>query len=244
MVCYGKIKKIPKRGYKYGKIILIVEDDHSVSEMMSNYLKKEGYDLLHAFEGEEAIQKFKNKKFDLIILDIMLPKLDGLEVMKQIRESSSIPILIVSAKDTDVEKALGLELGADDYLSKPFSIIEFSARVKAALRRVNYSKDENNVIVFHYMDLTVDTKNFSVWKNEEKIQLTAKEFEILKLFLSHPNNVFTKSQIYQNVWHDDYFSDENAINVHVRRLREKIEEIPSNPKYITTIWGIGYKLGE
>ncbi|MGX4593285.1 response regulator transcription factor [Leuconostoc sp. JNUCC 76] len=227
-----------------GKKILIVEDDHSVSELMSNYLEKEGYDLLHAFEGEEAIQKFKNKKFDLIILDIMIPKLDGLEVMKQIRESSSIPILIVSAKDTDVEKALGLELGADDYLSKPFSIIEFSARVKAALRRVNYSKDENNVTVFHYMDLTVDTKNFSVWKPERKIQLTAKEFEILKLFLSHPNNVFTKSQIYQNVWHDDYYGDENVINVHIRRLREKIEETPSNPKYITTIWGIGYKLGE
>lgn len=227
-----------------GKKILIVEDDHAVSELMSNYLEKEGYDLLHAFEGEEAIQKFKNKKFDLIILDIMIPKLDGLEVMKQIRESSSIPILIVSAKDTDVEKALGLELGADDYLSKPFSIIEFSARVKAALRRVNYSKDENNVTVFHYMDLTVDTKNFSVWKPEKKIQLTAKEFEILKLFLSHPNNVFTKSQIYQNVWHDDYYGDENVINVHIRRLREKIEETPSNPKYITTIWGIGYKLGE
>lgn len=226
------------------KKILIVEDNVSVSELMSNYLKNEGYYLSNAFEGEEAVQKFKSEKFDLIILDIMMPKLSGLEVMKQIRLDSSIPILIVSAKTDDVEKALGLELGADDYLAKPFSMIEFSARVKAALRRANYSKDENNGTVFHYMDLTVDSKNFSVRKQEEKIQLTAKEFEILKLFLSHPNNVFTKSQIYQNVWHDDYFGDENVINVHIRRLRGKIEEVPSKPKYITTIWGIGYKLGE
>lgn len=226
------------------KKILIIEDDSSVSELMSNYLKKEGYHLSHAFEGEEAIQKFNKENFDLIILDIMMPKLDGLEVMKQIRQNSSIPILIVSAKDTDVEKALGLELGADDYLNKPFSMIEFSARVKAALRRANYSNEKKEEKTFHYMDLTVDLNNFSVWKQEKKIQLTSKEFAILTLFLKYPDNVFTKAQIYQSVWNDNYFGDENVINVHIRRLREKIEEKPSKPKYITTIWGIGYKLGE
>lgn len=226
------------------KKLLIIEDDISLSEMVSDYLKKEGYVLSHAFDGEEAIQKYKQNTFDLIILDIMMPKMDGIEVMKQIRMESSIPILIVSAKDTDVEKALGLELGADDYLCKPFSLIEFSARVKAALRRADYSKEEIGEKTLQYKELTADPNNFSVWKQENKIQLTAKEFAILLLFLNHPDHVFTKAQIYQSVWKDDYFGDENVINVHIRRLREKIEDSPSNPKYITTLWGIGYKLGE
>lgn len=225
--------------------ILIVEDDLSVSEMIQDYLEKEGYKVVTAFEGEEGMQKFQNATFDLIILDIMMPKLNGIEVMKQIRRDSSVPILIVSAKDTDVEKVLGLELGADDYIAKPFSMIELSARVKSALRRAtSYSEAKKEENVIHYKALTIDINNYSVQKNGEEIKLTSKEFDILKLFLKHPNNVFTKAQIYTTVWNNDYFGDENVINVHIRRLREKIEDNPAKPDYIITIWGIGYKLGE
>ncbi|WP_339282250.1 response regulator transcription factor [Oceanobacillus sp. FSL K6-3682] len=225
--------------------ILIVEDDLSVSEMIKDYLEKEGYEVTAAFEGEEGMQKFQNDAFDLIILDIMMPKLNGIEVMKQVRRDSSVPILIVSAKDTDVEKVLGLELGADDYIAKPFAMIELSARVKSALRRAtSYSEAKKEVNVIHYKALTVDINNYSVQKNGKEIKLTSKEFDILKLFLKHPNNVFTKAQIYTTVWNNDYFGDENVINVHIRRLREKIEDNPAEPDYIRTIWGIGYKLGE
>lgn len=225
--------------------ILIVEDDLSVSEMIKDYLEKEGYEVTAAFEGEEGMQKFQNDAFDLIILDIMMPKLNGIEVMKQIRRDSSVPILIVSAKDTDVEKVLGLELGADDYIAKPFAMIELSARVKSALRRAtSYSEAKKEVNVIHYKALTVDINNYSVQKNGKEIKLTSKEFDILKLFLKHPNNVFTKAKIYTTVWNNDYFGDENVINVHIRRLREKIEDNPAEPDYIRTIWGIGYKLGE
>ncbi|GEN87562.1 response regulator transcription factor [Oceanobacillus sojae] len=225
--------------------ILIVEDDLSVSEMIKDYLEKEGYEVTAAFEGEEGMQKFQNDAFDLIILDIMMPKLNGIEVMKQIRRDSSVPILIVSAKDTDVEKVLGLELGADDYIAKPFAMIELSARVKSALRRAtSYSEAKKEVNVIHYKALTVDINNYSVQKNGKEIKLTSKEFDILKLFLKYPNNVFTKAQIYTTVWNNDYFGDENVINVHIRRLREKIEDNPAEPDYIRTIWGIGYKLGE
>lgn len=227
--------------------ILLIEDDTAISEMVENYLKKEGFSVAVAFNGEEGISKFLNNSFDLIILDIMLPKLDGMEVMKIVRQKSLIPILIMSAKDSDVDKAIGLGLGADDYIAKPFSLVELSARIKAAIRRANnYSmpqkKEEKNNLTVN--QLTLDLENYSVCKNGIPIQLTSKEFEILKLFITNPNKVFTKSQIYSSVWNEDYYGDENVINVHMRRLREKIEDTPSEPKYIKTIWGIGYKLGE
>lgn len=227
--------------------ILLIEDDTAISEMVENHLKKEGFSVAVAFNGEEGISKFLNNSFDLIILDIMLPKLDGMEVMKIVRQKSLIPILIMSAKDSDVDKAIGLGLGADDYIAKPFSLVELSARIKAAIRRANnYSmpqkKEEKNNLTVN--QLTLDLENYSVCKNGIPIQLTSKEFEILKLFITNPNKVFTKSQIYSSVWNEDYYGDENVINVHMRRLREKIEDTPSEPKYIKTIWGIGYKLGE
>ena len=227
--------------------LLLIEDDISISEMVNNYLRKEGFDVNVAFDGEEGVQKFLLGSFDLIIADIMMPKLDGIEVMKIIREKSSIPILIMSAKDSDVDKAIGLGLGADDYIAKPFSMVELSARVKALIRRATkYSKiedkEEKHIVKLH--QLSVDLNNFTVSKSGSNIQLTAKEFEILKLFITNPKRVFTKAQIYNLVWNDDYFGDENVINVHMRRLREKIEDNPSEPKYIKTLWGIGYKLGE
>jgi DNA-binding response OmpR family regulator len=167
--------------------------------------------------------------------------------MKIVREKSLIPILIMSAKDSDVDKAIGLGLGADDYIAKPFSLVELSARIKAGIRRANqYSKnnEKEGVNIINVNHLTMDLINYSVTKKGVNLQLTSKEFDILKLFISNPSRVFTKAQIYSFVWNEDYFGDENVINVHMRRLREKIEDKPSEPKYIKTLWGIGYKLGE
>lgn len=230
-----------------GSRILIIEDDISISEMVENYLKKEGFEITTACNGEEGVYKFLNNSFDLIILDLMMPKLDGMEVMKIVRGKSLIPILIMSAKDSDVDKAVGLGLGADDYIAKPFSMVELSARIKAALRRVNQyantGKKEVDKII-QVKDLIIDLDNFTVTKNGTNLQLTSKEFDILKLFVKNPNRVFTKSQIYSLIWNDDYFGDDNVINVHMRRLREKIEDNPSEPEYIKTLWGIGYKLGD
>ena len=222
--------------------ILIIEDDVSISDMVKNYLIKDGFSVTTAFDGEEGVVKFLNDDFDLIILDLMLPKLDGLDTMKIIRNKSSVPILIMSAKGSDVEKAVGLELGADDYIAKPFSMIEISARIKAAIRRATkYSTNkEDNIIKIK--DITIDLDSFLVSKNGQNIQLTSKEFDILKLFVKNPNRVFTKAQIYSFAWKEEYYGDENVINVHMRRLREKIEDDPSKPEYIKTLWGVGYKL--
>lgn len=232
--------------------ILLVEDDESISEMVRSYLVKEGYQVESAFDGEAAEQAFRHKgPFDLVLLDQMLPQRSGMDILQSIRKSSLVPVLIVSAKDTDVDKALGLGFGADDYISKPFSMIELAARVKAAIRRAEYgtgrspsgeTTDQKASVTLG--GLTVDLDNFSVLKNGEEVKLTAKEFHILKLFMTHPGRVFTKAQIYGMVWEEEYYGDENVINVHMRRLREKIEDDPSHPEFIKTLWGIGYKLGE
>jgi DNA-binding response OmpR family regulator len=241
---YNELKNLCKRGKKMQGHILLVEDDQSICEMVEKYLTKEGYSITTASDGEKAIEEFSRDSFDLILLDIMMPNLDGLEAMKIIREKSSIPIVIMSAKDQDIDKALGLGLGADDYISKPFSMIELLARVKAAIRRATkYSSHQDKAERIIYIgDLTIDITNFSVTKKKEYIKLTSKEFEILKLFVTNRNRVFTKEQIYRSVWNEEYYGDENIINVHMRRLREKIEEDPSKPQYIKTLWGIGYKL--
>ncbi|PIE95218.1 response regulator transcription factor [Bacillus fungorum] len=224
--------------------ILLVEDDISIQEMVEKYLIKEGFQVTIASDGEEGVNTYLKGSFDLIILDIMMPKLDGLEVVRIIREKSAVPILMMSAKDTDVDKAVGLGLGADDYICKPFSMIELAARVKAGIRRsTKYSATESTgEKMIQIGDLTIDPINFTVEKNGKPLKLTLKEFEILKLFVKNQNRVFTKAQIYTLVWNEEYYGDDNVINVHMRRLREKIESDPSNPEYIKTLWGIGYKL--
>jgi len=230
--------------------ILIIEDDHYISEMIEDTLTKQGYNVTAVYDGEEALKIVDRANFDLILLDLMLPKIDGMECLKVIRAKSMVPILIMSAKGEDIDKALGLGFGADDYISKPFSLIELVARVKAFIRReahykqVSKEKDNPNNEVIQIGDLTIDMNNFSVKKHNIDLKLTLKEFNILKLFISKPNQVFTKAQVYSLVWQDEYCGDENIINVHIRRLREKIEDEPSKPKYIKTLWGIGYKLGE
>ncbi|HAU33362.1 response regulator transcription factor [Lysinibacillus sp. FSL M8-0216] len=225
------------------KHILLVEDDEAIREMVANFLLLEGFEVTTANNGEEALQYCLNQTFDLVILDIMIPKLNGLEVLKVIREQAALPIIIMSAKDSDVDKALGLGLGADDYIAKPFSMLEFSARVKAVIRRATkyagQTDHKQDVVVIG--DLKIDIVNFSINKSGQEVKLTSKEFAILKLFVTNRNRVFTKEQIYQLIWKDAYYGDENIINVHIRRLREKIEDDPSTPQYIKTLWGIGYK---
>lgn len=223
--------------------ILIVEDEKEIALMIKNYLIKEGFYVDTAYNGEEGLLQFRKKEYSLIILDVMMPKVDGIELLKKIREKSNIPAIILSAKDGEVDKALGLGFGADDYIDKPFSMIDLLARIKANIRRATvYSREEKNIEkIIKINNLTIDLNNYSVKKNDNDLKLTGKEFEILKLFITNPNRVFTKEQIYNQVWDDDILGDENIINVHIRRLREKIEDNPSKPKYIKTLWGIGYK---
>jgi len=231
--------------------ILLVEDDADISEMVRDQLEREGYSVTQAHDGEEAERLLKEAGavFDLIVLDLMLPKRSGLDLLQIIRRDSVVPVLILSARDSDLDKALGLGFGADDYIAKPFSMIELVARVKAALRRAKQysaagepSASESKTL--RLLDLVIDPESFTVIKDGRTIRLTAKEFHILKLFASHPNRVYTKEQIYQLVWNDQYYGDDNVINVHMRRLREKIEDNPSQPRYIRTVWGIGYKAGD
>ena len=227
--------------------ILIIEDDKEISNMVTMYLKNEGYDIIQAFNGQDGIDKALEINPELILLDLMLPVVDGMECLRKIREKSIVPILIMSAKNSDLDKVLGLGFGADDYIEKPFSIIELSARIKAILRRNNdYIKKENHNDEHKKVigDLVIDFNSISVTKGGRDVSLTNKEFEIPKLFVTRPNRVFTKAQIYNLVWNEEYYGDDNAINVHMRRLREKIEDIPSKPQIIKTLWGIGYKYEE
>lgn len=229
--------------------ILLVEDDLSISEMVISYLSKEGFTIVHARDGEEALRLFSEQKYALVLLDLMLPYLNGMDFLKIIREQSRVPVLIISAKDGEVDKALGLGFGADDYIAKPFSLIELTARVKSAIRRATEYSDSgspssprSNIITVQ--DMTMDIDNIRLSKKGREIHLTAKEWSILKLLFTYPKKIFTKEQIYRSVWGDEYYGDENIINVHMSRLREKIEDNPSSPQYIKTVWGIGYKLGD
>lgn len=228
--------------------LLIVEDDKDISEMLASYLVTEGYEVDCVFNGQEALERFRSDEYNLIILDLMLPVINGIDVLKAIRKTSQLPIIILSAKDKDVDKAIGLSVGADDYVAKPFSMIEVVARIKAALRRANTYQNTatgsdaiREPLTVH--ELHIDENSFSVTKRGQDVKLTQKEFKILLLFATHPNQVFTKAQLFESVWGEPFYGDDNVINVHMRRLREKIEDDPSSPEYIKTLWGIGYKLG-
>ena len=225
--------------------ILLVEDDEAISSMVTKALSKEGYKIICAFDGQEALDIWSKEKIGLVILDIMLPKIDGMEVMRRIREHSTLPILMVSAKAEESDRIIGLGLGADDYLVKPFSVAELTARVKAQLRRyMYYSSDsymKSNEI--EHGDIKLYLDNNTVVKKGETINLRAKEFDIIKLFFENPNKVFTKAQIFSSVWGEEYMGDDNTVMVHIRRVRNKIEDNPDEPRYIETVWGIGYRLG-
>ncbi|MEK8129155.1 response regulator transcription factor [Paenibacillus filicis] len=232
--------------------ILLVEDDQEISEMIVGFLAKEGYTVECAYDGEQGVRMVRASAYDLIVLDLMLPRLGGLELLRIIRDCSLAPVLILSAKDSEVDKALGLGLGADDYMAKPFSMIELTARIQAGIRRATRyaqaashqsSQPEAVAKTLEFGELRLEPDTFSVFKDGRDLKLTAKEFQILKLFLTHPKKVFTKANLYESIWNEPYMGDENVINVQMRRLREKIEEDPSSPCIIQTVWGIGYKLG-
>ncbi|PFK65114.1 DNA-binding response regulator [Bacillus cereus] len=224
--------------------ILIADDDKEIRNLLKIYLERELYMVDTAINGEEALHLFNQNNYNLVILDLMMPKIDGIEVCKKLRDKTNIPILMLTAKDHEVDKILGLSIGADDYITKPFSIHEVIARVKALMRRFlvlgsNNTAQEKTTLSFK--GLTINLNTYTVHTNKEEISLTGKKLELLKFFTSNPGQVFTKTQLFRNVWDDNYIEDDNTVMVHIRKLRKKIEIDPSNPKFIQTIWGIGYK---
>lgn len=226
--------------------ILIIEDDIEICDMVRSFLIDEAFEVVSASNGLAGCTAFEAEYFDIVLLDIMMPKFNGLDVMQKIRDESTVPIIIMSAKDTEFDKSLGLGLGADDYITKPFSMTELLARIKANIRRSTlYSKNKSEDLqTLSVGGIIMNLNDYSINKHNNRIDLTAKEFEILKLLMENPKKVYTKAQIYSKIWNDAYLGDENAVNVHISRLRTKIEDDSKNPKYIITVWGIGYKLGD
>ena len=227
------------------KKILIVDDEKPISDIIKFNMTKEGYEVVTAFNGREAIELFEAEKPDIIILDLMLPEIDGLEVAKTIRKTSSVPIIMLSAKDSEFDKVIGLELGADDYVTKPFSNRELQARVKALLRRseilsVDNQEVEAKLQSIQIGDLEILTDAYVAKKYGEELELTHREFELLYHLATHIGQVITREHLLETVWGYDYFGDVRTVDVTIRRLREKIEDTPSRPEYILTRRGVGY----
>ena len=228
--------------------ILLVEDEESIRRIVEQALGKEGYQLLCAADGEEGWRLFQKERPDAVILDIMLPEKDGFEVLRLIRREHNTPVILLSAKGDIVDKSVGFNLGADDYLTKPFSPVELVLRVKALIRRSIYLKNEEHSpkeslqeAGFYGKNLIIDCKAREVIVRGEKADLTPKEFDLLCFLASHPGHVFTREQIFKNLWLEDYVSDLGTITVFIRKIRTKIEKDPARPEYIKTVWGIGYK---
>ena len=225
------------------RTVLVIDDEQPIVEILKFNLTKEGYAVLEAYDGAAGLSLALEKNPDLILLDVMLPKMDGFEVCRKIREKSSVPIIMLTAREEEVDKVLGLELGADDYMTKPFSVRELTARVKANLRRMNIDKDlpttnAANIIVSG--DLSVNTERYEVKKRDKVIDITLREFELLKFLATQPEKIFTRENLLEKVWGYEYYGDVRTVDVTVRRLREKIEDDPSMPRYIITKRGVGY----
>lgn len=223
--------------------ILVVEDELPIADILKFNLEREGYQVVNAYDGEEALQKAFSEKPDLILLDVMIPKKDGFQVLKEIRDRSQLPVLMVTAKEEEVDKVLGLELGADDYITKPFSIRELLARVKANLRRwevedLSVKADDKQVL--RYNDLEIDLVKYEVKKRGQVIELTLREFELLQFLAAKPDQVFSREQLLEEVWGYEYYGDIRTVDVTVRRLRQKIEDDASKAKYVLTKRGVGY----
>ncbi|SHH66633.1 response regulator transcription factor [Sporanaerobacter acetigenes] len=220
--------------------ILIVDDEKLFVKGLKYSLEQDGYIIDTAFDGYEALEKAKNKRYDLILLDLMLPGIDGLEVCQKLRQDSQVPIIMLTAKGEDINKILGLEYGADDYLTKPFNILELKARIKAILRRVNMKSTNITDQVIQIDDFTINTLGRKLTVREKEVNLTAKEFDLLLLLASNPGKVFTREELLETIWGYEYFGDLRTVDVHIRRLREKIERDSSQAEYILTKWGVGY----
>ena len=218
------------------KRILLVDDEPLIIKGLKYTLEQEGYDTISAMDGEEALNIFFSNSIDLILLDVMLPKLDGIQVCQRIRESSNVPIIMLTAKGEDMDKILGLEYGADDYMTKPFNILEVKARIKNILRRAGQPSAGDDKKIIRVRDLEVNVINLC----GKEVRLTAKEFDLLQLFINNRGKVFSREAMLETVWKYDYMGDARTVDVHIRRLREKIERNTSQPEFIFTKWGVGY----
>lgn len=225
--------------------ILLVEDDKNIREMVYDFLISENYSVKTAIDGNTAIEIFKNYSFDIILLDLMLPKSSGFEVLKYIRSVSVVPVIITTAKDSNTDKMLGLNLGADDYITKPFSIVELLARIKANIRRATvYSSSGSSQDMVRYKDLIINISKYVVSKNGVDLNLTYTEFEIVRLLATNQGRAFSKEQLYNTIWKEPYYGNENVLNTHINRLRNKLSDGTEKNNYIKTLWGIGYKMEE
>ena len=223
------------------KKVLVVDDEKLIVKGIRFSLEQEGMEVTCAYDGEEALEAAKNTEFDIILLDIMLPKLTGLEVCQQIRQFSNVPIIMLTAKDNDMDKIMGLEYGADDYITKPFNILEVKARIKAIMRRTSSrDREASGPKTVVNGDLKLDCDSRRVYIAGREVNLTAREFDLLELLALNPNKVYSRENLLKLVWGNDYPGDVRTVDVHIRRLREKIESNPSEPKYVHTKWGVGY----
>ena len=226
--------------------VLVVDDEKLIVKGIKFSLEQDGMEVTAAYDGEEALNYIKEKEFDLVVLDVMLPKMDGLEVCQHVREFSQIPIIMVTAKGEDLDKIMGLEYGADDYITKPFNILELKARIKAILRRSVKkidvkTSDKNRYLEIRGLKLVFESRR--VFVDNKEANLTAKEFDLLELFMENSGRVYSRENLLDTIWGYAYPGDARTVDVHVRRLREKIESNPSDPKYIFTKWGVGYYFG-
>ena len=224
--------------------ILLVDDEEMIVESIEYALAQEGYEVVKAFDGQEALQQVQLSKPNLIVLDLMLPKLSGLEVCRLLRrEQNDVPIIILTPTGEEIDRVIGLEVGADDYLIKPFSLRELVARIKALLRRSKPAEADKAVKVYQHGDLLINLSEHRVMVGEREVELSPKEFKILAMLMGQPGRVFSREELLEQVWGLDFYGDTKTVDVHIRWLREKIEEDPSNPKYIQTVRGFGYRLG-
>ena len=222
--------------------VMVVDDDPEIAELIRDYLEAERFEVILSFDGKDCLRLFREYRPQLVVLDVMLPGLDGMEVCRTIRAESNIPIIMLSAKKSEVDKILGLGLGADDYVVKPFSPGEVVARVKAQLRRYRHlSAPESRADTLAFRDLEIDLKAYTVRRRGRIVPLTTREFEVLRFMALHPNQVLTRQQIYDNVWGVNEYGDLGTVTIHIKKIREKIEDDASNPRFITTVWGVGYK---
>lgn len=220
--------------------ILTVDDDPKILKILQHTLGKEGFEVITASSGEEALQKARQSPPDLVVLDLMMPGMDGFETYQRLKAQREVPVIILSARTDEVDRVVGFRMGVDDYQTKPFSPTELALRVKAVLRRLGEQKVSHEKVL-KFGDLTLDYTKRIVAVNSGKVELTPKEFELLWLMASNPNRVFTKAHLLDKIWDSSFYGDDNTVTVHIRRLREKIETDPSNPVYIRTVWGTGYK---
>ncbi|MCI0476020.1 MAG: response regulator transcription factor [Anaerolineales bacterium] len=221
--------------------ILVVDDEPQVLEVLKLYLTRDGFRVHTAADGEAALSAFESHAPDLVVLDLMLPKLDGLSVFKRLRAKRAVPIIMLTARGDEVDRVLGLELGADDYVVKPFSPREVVARVKNVLRHRAPPADDSEERAVAYGDVRIDPSTRAVQVAERQVELTSKEFDLLHFLARHPGQVFTRAQLLDKVWGYEFFGDASTVTVHIRRLREKIETNPAEPRYLATVWGVGYK---